>query len=396
MGNDLMKKMRNSESIKVGFCCTSFGFGPVSKAVSVAEAIHALRPDYRLVFIGSNVAEDYARKTDVFDDIESVDSDISPEVCAQYAQENQAVVNSLNFSVLEYWLPSMPPIFFLDSLAWMWPSIPPTVKRAKAYFIQDYLIDASSYDRTLPSNAELVPPILSPTICGPRNNSEVEEGYLLVNFAGCHNPVLPPRFYERYIQEMLIGLTRALVLLLDKKKLFLNRVLVCGNSELLAAASPTNLENLPFHMEIRFLPHEEFLLQLRRCEILLTSPGLTASLEAMAINVPCRLLLPQNYSQFRILNYYRSSGLRVDIWQDVFDSHKLNDPQISEDDAVREIGRSLEQYLSGNSDEIRRSLEGLLCSGKDACITALFRKRVSAWDGSDRVAKRIIHELERE
>ncbi|MCH7888526.1 MAG: hypothetical protein IIA00_04525 [Proteobacteria bacterium] len=288
----------------------------------------------------------------------------------------------------------MPPHFFLDSLAWMWPSIPDTVALARTYFVQDYLLAANTSDAAFPGNSVLVPPILSPAIGPPRAQWESQSGYLLVNLAGCRNPILPPRYYESYVTKMLAGLATALRLI-DKQGLRpISRVVVCGNGELLEAARSVDWTGLSFPVERRFIPRRQFLLELRRCEFLLTSPGLTATLEALALNVPLRFLLPQNYSQFRIVNHYRSLGLNSVLWPGTFTSERLCDPLLTEEEGVLEVSRLLQEQLDKGVDGISQAFQDLILPEIAEQETAPLRRRILSWDGSMKVAQHIVREIE--
>jgi nucleoside 2-deoxyribosyltransferase len=381
---------------QVAFCCTSFGFGPVSKAVAVAEALRLLRPGYRLVFIGSDLAEDYARSCALFDEIIHADVDAEPARAVDYIRGSDALINALNFDVLLNWSRELPPHFFLDSLAWMWPSIPDAVTRAQTYFVQDYLLGANTSGSVLPKNAALVPPIISPAIRAPRAKWESQTGYVLVNFAGCRNPIFPPWYYKNYVKQMLAALVDALRVLDQRRLRPINRVVVCGNRELLAATESVDWTGLSFPVERGFFPPREFLLELRRCELLLTSPGLTATLEAIALNVPVRFLLPQNYSQFRIMNYYRSLGLDNILWKDGFGSERLRDPSIPEEEGVREVGRLLEEQLTLGVSALSQVFQDLLLTNDANKETETLSQRVVSWDGSMRVAQQVVQEIEKD
>lgn len=54
--------------------------------------------------------------------------------------------------------------------------------------------------------------------------------------------------------------------------------------------------------------------------MVLTTPGLTTTYEALVYNIPIRFLPPQNYSQALMLKHYRNTGF-ADIsfdWTDVY------------------------------------------------------------------------------
>ena len=105
----------------IGFCCTSFGFGPVSKLTSIARSCRIRDPNCTLHFVGSNVASQFAQSVSVFDKIIDIDTDCNPGLAVQELVSCDVVVNCLNFEMLRIWSISMPPMVFVDSLAWMWP-----------------------------------------------------------------------------------------------------------------------------------------------------------------------------------------------------------------------------------------------------------------------------------
>lgn len=384
---------RSPHARRLAFCATGFGFGPVSKAVATAQAVRTLLPEMHLAFLGADITEGYARASGAFDEVIPVDADATPEDCVEHAQSFAGLVNSLNLAVLKQWDATMPPQFFLDSLAWMWPRPPDGIENARSYLVQDFLLDAAAVDGALPANAVLTPPILSPTLTRPRAEWEAEDGYLLVNLGGCRNPYRPSRAYERYVHWMLDGLVGALRG--DGSEPHrIRRVLVCGNPDLLATARTVDWSDTGVRVECRFVAHAEFLHELRRCESLLTSPGLTATLEALALEVPSRMLLPQNYSQFRIDAHYRALGLGAALWPRPLASERLADPEIEEAEGVAEVARLVDEQLDQGVDVAASAFRRLLGAATEESVTDPLRRRVAGWDGSVRTAGHVLRELD--
>lgn len=380
--------------LRLAFCCTSFGFGPVSKTVAVAQAVRRLRPSASLVFAGADISLGYAASAGAFDELLTVDPDSSPAACLSALQGADGLVNCLSFDVLEQAAHSAdsPPQFFVDSLGWMWTSPPEAIAHADRYLVQDYLLDTRSTKANLPPNAVVVPPILSPAVNRQRVSWEVEKGHLLVHLGGCRNPLLSPTAYQSYVNLMLTGLATALA---GEAGAGVQQVTVCGNEELLRAASPVDW---PEHLRVHtgFLPHEEFLRELRRCEQLFTTPGLTATLEALALGVPCRFLLPHNYSQQRIVTHYKAMGAADSVWPDSLVSELLEDESLGEEAGVHEVARLLEEYLDDGPARTAAAFRALLKRPVDHTHTELLRSRALAWDGSSRVAHHVIERTETE
>jgi len=383
-------KAQGGLPMSIGFCCTSFGFGPVSKVVAVAEALRQLRPEYRLRFAGSNIANTFASDSGVFDEVVDVDLDASPEDGLECFADDHAVVNGLNFELLDHWHPGMPPVFFLDSLAWMWQAVPSVLARAHTYCVQDYLLGASLTERVFPENTSLVPPIVSPGVGSARDPGGVEHGYLLASVAGCRNPILPPDFYRDYVRVTVAAVASAVERIRRKGTLAIKRVLICGNPDLVRDASSCLPPSGSLEVRCEYLPHPSFLGELRKCEVLLTSPGLTGTLEALALNVPCKFLLPQNYSQLRIIAHYQALGLDTAAWTGAFDTARLTQVGMPEEEAVREIGTALERYLAGGSEAMSRAVEASLVSTPVGTETEALRDGIAKWDGSYQVAQHVI------
>ncbi|MGI2729925.1 UDP binding domain-containing protein [Bacillus cytotoxicus] len=93
-----------------------------------------------------------------------------------------------------------------------------------------------------------------------------------------------------------------------------DRIIVTGNDKVMTYLKKEYGNK--FRGEFKHLSHEEFLIELQNSKMLVSSPGLTATYEAMAYNVPVRFLPPQNYSQalMKSRKYFDSfKGLNVAI-----------------------------------------------------------------------------------
>lgn len=66
-----MPQPQSSRSLKSAraFVATSFGFGPVSKAVSIALEMKVQAPDFETHYFGSGIGYDYAQKSNAFESV---------------------------------------------------------------------------------------------------------------------------------------------------------------------------------------------------------------------------------------------------------------------------------------------------------------------------------------
>src|SRR5262245_44415247 len=108
----------------LAFVSTSFGFGPTAKAVAIARAVHQLSPDVRCFFLGAGIALEFAERSRVFFRTIEVDTDTrdGADRAVMHMASFDAICNVLGLDVLSRWSDADPPMVFVDSLAWMWPT----------------------------------------------------------------------------------------------------------------------------------------------------------------------------------------------------------------------------------------------------------------------------------
>lgn len=367
---------------QVGFFCPAFRFGPASTLVAIAETLRELRPAYRLVFVGSNASERYARASSVFDEVRSADVDSEPELAVSQTKDCHAVVNALNFGILSHWSRQQPPQFFLDSVAWRSSPVSDAARLAHTYFVQDL-----SHCREDPVPADIgvrIPPVVSPSVRVPRASWEVEEGYLLVNVTGHPDPDLPANHEDAYASHFAACLSEMLQRAHRERPGFIRRVLLCGNEAILQKMQLLPSADSSVPMERRFLPPRRFLLELRRCALLLTTPG-TAALQALALDVPVHLLPAWTANQRQLLNCFRLRGFIDER------GTGLSLP------AKPAGGPNVEGLVYAHAESMRRVVAAAVqrLVGEDqAAHSSLLRQRMVAWDGGAIVAQHIVHTVE--
>ncbi len=358
------------------FLSTSFGFGPVSKAVTIARALQRRCHEAVLAFYGDGIALDFARRAHVFDEIHelAVDTDLGRARLRRTAADATAVVSVLNMSVAADWNPVVdPPLYVVDSLDWMWHAPPPGIDNAQAVFVQDFLLDR---EVEFGSNRRAVPPIdaAQGVARGPRS------GELLINLSGLANPFVHGDLYLRYARLVLEAL-------LPEATTRYGSVLVCTNAALSAALR----DDYP-NVQIGHLPHDEFVRRLARCERLITAPGITTTVEALSMGVPPRFLPPQNYSQALILERYRDvlpPGCLVPL-SAIHPSLRIP-AGLPEAIGVAAVEAALRACLGPYSDVLGDRLRGLLKTQEDPLpgLGAFVRHRWTE-PGQDSVAELIV------
>jgi hypothetical protein len=358
-------------ALAISFVATSFGFGPVSKAVSIARSLHRTSPDAHTTFYGDGVAFDFATRSDAFDEVVRCDVDAAEplERLCPVLRRADAVVSVLNTDLLLRWRAVDPPLHYVDSLDWMWPAPVAGLDVVTGHFVQDYLLRPDA-DR---GNATVVPPI-TPVRAedGPRSG-------LLVNLSGLSNPLSDGSCYPRYARVTLDAL-------LPAARERYGTIWVCCNARL-AAELRQHYPDVP----IDHLPHDEFLARMATAERVLTSPGITTTVEAVALGTPLGFLLPQNYSQALILQRYQ--GLVPDeiaMRLDRFGPQYRVAPGLAEADGVARVLGHLTELLWHRRDALHQAMRDLVASRADP-LPAL-RGLASGWErpGQDVVAEHVL------
>ncbi|HKP76121.1 MAG TPA: hypothetical protein VJT67_11305 [Longimicrobiaceae bacterium] len=280
----------------VAFVSTSFGFGPISKAVAIAIELKRRRPEVALHYFGAGLDYDFAVRSPAFDRVFRIDVDQPDELrdLVEHLGGYDAVFSVINLDILPFWKGQKTPLYLVDSLAWMWPAPPAGIENVERYFVQDYLLPqerVSAWRDTVP--LELVAPIEATAGYGVKRNGGSAAGRLLVNLSGCGNPYVDPGLFEEY--AMAIGEA-----VLDAAA---GRELTLCCNERLAKRLRERLAPGP-GVRVGHLPHHEFLQALADSSLVLTSPGITTTVEALALGRAPRFLLPQNYSQALISERY--------------------------------------------------------------------------------------------
>ena len=348
----------------IAFVTSSFGFGPVSKAVTIAEEFRKQMPDLRLDFFGSGIDYDFACKTECFDEIYQVNVDDNDSLrrLLPVLTNYQAVFSILNLGLLPMWRKEWGKLYFVDSLAWMWRDLPTGVENVEAYFVQDYLLQP---ERAIEWQKKSPLIVVSPIVNDPNPKGEVEEqnsaergNLLLVNFSGCSNPFVGPEVFENYVLTL-----SGLIINLAASRF--DRVQICCN-QTLAELLQSKLGERE-RLQIDHLAPKDFYKLLQNSTLLLTAPGITTTLEAFKTHTPIGFLLPQNDSQAIISEIYRrqfgedicmalsSFGEEFTLAENTVDQNNPAAP-------AQEVAKKLEFILTHRQKQINQKLEVILSS----------------------------------
>jgi len=372
---------------KVILCdAAPFGFGPISKLLSIAKI---LRKKYSLVLLAFGPSLELAQNSGLFDKIIKCNTDNLKGIKSLESVFNGKCffLNVMNFKSLKFAKKNGVPYAVVDSLFYMWDKIPSVALNANFYFIQSFLNKKArlNYQKKI-KNLVLVNPILDIEKKGRKKKNQ-----LVINFGGVEAP--DASFEEKQIYPKLA--IEMLMPFLKNQKTF-SSILITGNKATVSFIS----KQAPKKIKCKSLTHEKFIKELKKSKLLLTSPGLTVSLEAFYLGIPTIFLLPQNHSQFFNLIKMRKQGLAKHSihWIDFYPKANINETE-NEDKSYKKISALMKKF--DKNDANKKTASQKLCSILEQAKEFQKIKKTQQQktkfksNGAEEIAEKIIGSIER-
>lgn len=354
----------SSRPIEIALVGTAFGFGPVAKACAVSRRLAAIHGEDAVAssYVGDGHDVDFARTNGSFRAVGHADDD-----------EGRALLHAARV-VVSFGAFTLPPavagkpVVLVDSLGWLWADVPELAERCHTYVVQDFLLTPE--DRTrIAARTNLV-------VCSPILDDEVRQLHwrepdssrLLVSFGGVDNPVVPVGSCDEFIRSMVAELIA---------QSSHERITLCVPQRIGASLPGARLDK---RVTLRSLPHQEFVAEMATSTLFLSTPGLTASLEALTVGTPTRLLPPLNYSQLRIYEKYgRDPGIDMDPM-----SHRASLGTEDEAVGVQAVVASLRE-LAADRNRVAERADQLLTSDP-MLVDLVVPWNVGSADGAEEIA----------
>jgi hypothetical protein len=260
--------------------------------LTIANALRGERPE--LVFVGTGIAHELAKRSRVFDEIVLAPPDTAR--ARQVVRSGDGLVAVMD---REYFLLARDadiPVFAVDSLFWLRQPVPDLFRAAHRAWVQDFEGVRERLRQTR-VRAEIVGPIVPAHPHAPRRSDRL----LVLNLGGGESPYTSPGMESAYPDLVVRALLASdLAASFDRRM-----VLIAGQRlvERLASAYPS------CGIDFRSVSHDESASLLGAATIVVTSPGLTTSLECFQLSTPTYFLPPQNSSQWWILDTFRRRRL---------------------------------------------------------------------------------------
>ncbi len=271
------------------FCAFPFGYGPAAKLLSIARAAraHGMAP----WFLGSGIALELVRRSR--DDFEEIVEASSPDSAVRsLIAASTGIVSIMDRDAARLAHQGSRPFYVVDSLLWMRDRVPEVFLGARRYWAQRF------FGKPLGS-PDLAVISVGPIVSAIQPVRPHQQAELVVHLGGCESPSAAAEDHHRYARFV----TRALVSSGLPRE---------ASSLVLSGASSTARLRAEFAgsgIAFASLSHEQALNALSSAALVLTSPGVTATLECFHAGVATSFLPPQNYSQWLALEALRSAGL---------------------------------------------------------------------------------------
>src|SRR5262245_16957417 len=257
-------------------CAMRLGYGPSAKLLVVAEELR--RRGARLLFIGSGIAHELvSRSRGVFETVLRCSPDDPRAINIVRSSVGMLSIMDREFAALATQMGK--PLYVVDSLLWMRPSIPAEFHAATTYWAQRFVAE-DERDTDFPLGPTVVGPIIAPI---PKGRSAKRNG-IVVNLGGCESSA-DRELDQAYADFIVRGLIRF------RKAVAPNRFFMVIAGKRCAELLRVNFKDA--EIEFASLPHDKVLLRLQSAEVVITSPGLTATLECFGRGIPTYFLPPQ-------------------------------------------------------------------------------------------------------
>lgn len=336
----------------------SFGYGPAAKLILLGQSLRDC--GFHLTFLGKGIAFELVSRSSIFHEV--IDASPNDRRVSSFLKSCCGLLSVMDRDYATLALDLSRPLYIADSLAWMRKQFPAPFRMARRYWVQRF--DAfGQHSTALPSNARVVGPIVQSRATPlDRTPPKMRQGHLIVNVGGGESPHGQLSEKTAYIDFVIRGIIESSLTL--KSACFDGIKFVAGGrciDYLRQNYSRTGIEFCS-------VSHRESQQLFSSAAWVLTSPGLTTSLECFQLGVPTFFLPPQNYSQWRILQTFRRHELAPTSfhWEDL-DHDGPSPVDLSEGERTPQVSLIIEKCAKEQSafQLFQKSLRDSLASPQD-------------------------------
>jgi len=271
----------NDTRKQIIFISNPFGFGPTGKLYPIMQEMHK-RLDCELIYFTGSLSSQII-KADYLKYVQ-VDERSEEDIFNKLKDfPNAVVISSLNRFAVKASKRLNIPCAFIDGLSWLWDSIPEDFLSADIYYALNFIgVDDKVKNY---SQIKKVSYILD---VEDLSQKEVREDFTLIHIGGFENP-LYISFENNYLNLLIEFLQN-----IENQSKY---IVVGGANAVQFVSERVDKKNFAFKTSGK----AEFQKLLKTCKHLITTSGLTTTLEAFYAQTPVSFLLPSNLSQYKIL-----------------------------------------------------------------------------------------------
>lgn len=274
----------------------NFAFGPISKLLFIASILR--KKKHHLTFIGYGTSLQLAKKFP-FDKIYEVDTDAitSKNILSKYISGADILISSMDLPSVIVAENLKVPTVWIDVLFWFWDKVPEITFNVNAYIREQTINDNKNemiYKEKI-KNFYTVGPIIG------LQKPSIKKKQVLISYGGgeathwykvgkdTNYPFVMTSILERYVNWSMF-----------------DKVIIASNEKLIQQLK-VKFPHSKFTFS--FLPQQDFLKELSKSEILLTTAGLTTSESAFQMQIPIIFLPSSNNSHYVLLEEFRKLNL---------------------------------------------------------------------------------------
>ena len=314
--------MRQTKGLSVQkeifFFSNPFGYGPTATMIALLRRFSNLK-NIKIYVIANGLCAEILDKTSNITIINIDQRDVTKIKALLQKYKKPYVISSLNrFAILaakELGLPSC----FVDTLTYLWKEIPEDYLKADIYYASDF---PNVYNKTKHYKNAFVTPLIIDSKIDITRTGQNKEGILL-QLGGMKSP-MNDEIPNDYLDIIALGLENATM-----------PITVTGGHDGVSYIK-SKIHNK--YIECISTKKSDYLKLLQKSDLLITTPGLNSTMEALYHKVPVNFIMPTNLSQWVNYNIFKqldANGIDT-TWESILKTD-LNISDLSEYEAIIKI-----------------------------------------------------------
>ncbi|GEM_PF-5838558 len=327
---------------KIILTAENFAFGPISKLLFIADLLH--KRNHSLHFVGYGTSLQLAKRFP-FDEIHELDTDSesSQEALDRFISSADILVSSMDIRSIAAAQKLQKPAIWIDCLFWFWENIPEVTHNVDAY-IRELTVNDSKNEhkfREKISNFYTVGPIIGqPKVSTRRKQALIsfgggEASYWYKVGKDTNYPFVMTSLLDTYVEWS-----------------YFEKVLLASNENIIKQLRE-KLPNTAFTFTT--LSQDDFVEELSRSEVLLTTAGLVTTQSAFQQRTPTLFLPSSNNSHYLLLEEFRRLQLApASIQLSDFTNNEITIEGIPPHESMKAVMQSLRELE--NSEDLQKKV----------------------------------------